>query len=114
MGYRSDIAICVPEKEYLKASKEVKEELEMSDIKKSVKLDFDKGLVFIYESIKWYDDYDHVKLILGFLKPLVRDFKQAGFIRIGEEINDIERYGDILDYNVFAEAKLNLDNLKEI
>lgn len=50
--------------------------------------------VIYWDSVKWYDGYDDVKFIRSFLE---KNNKEYYFVRVGEEIGDIEEIDNIND-----------------
>ena len=115
MGYRSDVAFAVSDKlktEALIAQVPLPEwcvaleEWGTTEIK-------NKGYS-IYElgSIKWYDDFDCVIQTRAFIEwaeqSSYQDQKEPrwGFIRIGEEREDIELEGDPEEFGVYVETNI--------
>ena len=94
MGYRSDVAYTIRFK-----NEEHRIRFMATAVLGSViKLDEfglidDETIIFRYDDVKWYDEYDYVKAH----KQLLKDAKAQGcgweFCRVGEESGDIEQDG---------------------
>lgn len=79
-------------KEFDKENKNLMELLEVAEAKES------RGVVVIkWDSLKWYPEFPEVRAINKFLWQLSNEDKPYKFIRIGEDVDDIEvgyNYGD--------------------
>jgi len=90
MGYRSEVAIMVDEN-YAKKFKGV---LVKSGMLEGADLVQEKGegvTGVFFNRIKWDSDYSGIGCIETFIDDL--DFDDFGFIRVGEEYEDIETKG---------------------
>lgn len=95
MGYRSDVAYAIrfKTKEHrirFMAAQALDPEIDLKDFN----LIDDKTILLSYDEVKWYDEDDWVKAH----RRLLEDAKEQGcawtFCRVGEEIGDIDQYGD--------------------
>jgi hypothetical protein len=107
MGYRSEVRLAMTEKVYLENEAKIKENLKDADLMHCSDVMFfvgkdkdgansdgykeEKVYYFLWESVKWYDDFDDVKAINTFVDENDEDTQ---FLRIGEEDDDIERSGN--------------------
>jgi hypothetical protein len=86
MGYYSQVALAI-HKSVLTS--------EMMDTINKAEPDLvyvrDNAAIFKWEHVKWYDSYDDITAIQKILKGL--DEEEFGFIRIGEDREDIEEIG---------------------
>jgi hypothetical protein len=99
MGYYSDVVIAV--KDPLGYNlRDILSELEL-DHEKHLK---DGYLVFVFPSMKWYDDYDVVATVMEFIHTLNED--DYGYIRVGEDTEDIEILGTPWLYNVYTSTSI--------
>jgi hypothetical protein len=57
-------------------------------------------IVWFFYGYKWYTQYSDVKAIMVWLSNL--DDNVYGFIRIGEEMDDIEFLGDPNDFDLYV------------
>jgi hypothetical protein len=114
MGYRSEVLLALKAKhikaflEYVVFSPEANELFD-SWCKISTEFqdaDNENGILFHWESIKWYDSYTSVNTVMSFLNNLIPGTTRSRFgtetsstqcdyyyIRIGEEVSDIELQG---------------------
>lgn len=95
MGYYSEVAIAMWQDDLkemfaLASSKDnALNLLKNAEIRESG----NKSVIY-WVSVKWYDDYDDVKFIRSFLE---KNNKEYYFVRVGEEIGDIEEINNIND-----------------
>ena len=87
MGYYSDVAIAVQKKDYIKLRQE-------------------KYVVLKWQSIKWYNDFEEISLIEKFLKKI----PHHDFIRIGEEMDDIEEYQGTHHYLIEVQRDISINS----
>lgn len=93
MGYYSDVAIGLREEDF-QALWEQEEEYDytiLQEIFESKRTD-DGDVVFTIEGVKWYEGFEEIKRIIDFLDGLERQEKPYSFVRIGENLEDIESY----------------------
>ncbi len=100
MGYRSQVALglCTEADQLLKANAEMIPEL-AALIKDS---ESDAPERYFWDSIKWYESFDEIDAMNRFLAFLECHDWQFGFIRLGEEENDIERMGSPSEYDMYV------------
>lgn len=105
MGYRSEVCIKFSEQAAdvlttaCKMNKHLKELVESAD-QGSIE---DHFLYFEYS--KWYDSYPEVEAIESILTEL--DEYDYGFIRIGEEYEDVEERGEPWEYDLSVQRSLS-------
>lgn len=88
MGYRSDVCLAVTKECYKEnATQALKDALK--DCYKVY--ENDRGYYFSWDNVKWYEDYPDVKVIEEFMEE---HNDSIGFVRIGEDMDDIELKGD--------------------
>lgn len=93
MGYRSEVRICLLKKNF----EELKKKCE--NLKYNLMQDFDyiddsecgPTVVFGWNWVKWYEEFDEVAAIENYLFHLDDDIPYS-FVRIGEDRDDIEEY----------------------
>ena len=105
MGYRSEVSITLLSKDYkqlIKDAEKIEDGSVKDDVfyllKESPKItehtqvsDRPKVMTLHYDWIKWYDDYPEIIWIMAHLPhPHI-------FLRVGEDINDIEQDYDVSD-----------------
>ena len=121
MGYRSDVAIVMKEKDFHTMLEEVKQtEIEWLNgwilsgynHPKSKNKPFselnpqsDDWVVLYWEWVKWYDDYQEVAFIENFLQKI----NQYDFIRIGEDDDDTEIIYKSQNYLMGVERRITFD-----
>ena len=55
-------------------------------------------VIYEWEDIKWYEGYNDIDRMMGFLQVLEND--SFAFVRIGEELTDIEIKGDPYQFDI--------------
>ena len=93
MGYRSEVAISVLEKDFnkfvkgldIEEDKDVLDLLKYGNIRKSGKV-----ITLYWDDVKWYEEYSDVNKIMNWLDKLADNDSPAKFVRIGEDQEDIE------------------------
>ena len=91
MGYRSEVAIVIGEDDFneLKRNDKVRELLKCAEIIRY--LNSSQNIISIYwDWIKWYETYEDVNIIENFLDNLQEKEHSYHFVRVGEELEDIE------------------------
>ena len=113
MGYRSDVAIAVGKYKIAEFEKMYEKECFFPVIKK-----YENYNVYYWESVKWYLDYSVIKEIMTFLEQLDWDYENKifpeelwinnhyGFMRVGEETEDIEMLGEPYEYNMYINRSI--------
>ena len=92
MGYRSQVCLSVSEE----ADKILKDNADMIPALKELLKDGDSRVAerYYWDSVKWYPSYPEIDALERFLCFMdSADDGQYGFIRLGEEEDDIERRG---------------------
>jgi len=64
-------------------------------------------VTFYWDDVKWYEDYADVKSIMGVLSKL--EDEEFGFLRIGEDDDDIERLGEPWEFELYISRNIELD-----
>ncbi len=94
MGYRSEVGLAITKDVYETAPEEVKKFLE-SDLNKE---ETEEAVLFYANYIKWYEEDMEVRATEKWLESLKLDnFDDYMFIRIGEDISDLEEHGGFCD-----------------
>lgn len=102
MGYRSNVRISTNRAGYKELFKSVSNSLNgdsFYDLFSTNGLDFydeyKDSVIFGWDYVKWYEEYDEVSIVMDTLKRL-GDKYPFEFIRVGEDDNDVDhkRYGD--------------------
>jgi len=120
MGYRSDVValLYTNKPEHLPLLKLwLTANFPMKEFENSIKW-FDRGIILKEEHVKWYSEYDEVKLFNNAVHKFVEEFCEAKgafdgayeFMRIGESDDDIESdcCGDY-DYLLSCERSIHID-----
>ena len=114
MGYRSDVGFaCVPVIKNVVETlsewdKEFKELLQCGD---DVSVTHDGRWRF--ESVKWYDSYPDVQIMENIMTMCDNhaanlSYESYGFVRIGEELDDIEMKGDTYGFDLYVNRCLEI------
>ena len=107
MGYRSEVVLKLnkPASSALNAFASMSEDIKtlLSDADTATK-DDENGHAYFWSWIKWYDSYKEVELIEEFLNVLPYD--SFGFIRLGDETDDIEQRGSPPDFNMHVNRSI--------
>ena len=98
MGYRSEIAIAIDND---LITSEFEQLLHDADLKQK----HESYTLYMYDCVKWYESYTEVSEVMSFLNNL--DDENFGFIRIGEELGDIELLGTPYDFNLNYSCKID-------
>ena len=102
MGYRSQVAIAIKKEEFQKHNTvKLSEALKDCDLVEQGNDHF----TFIWEDVKWYPNYADVALIEAVLDEI--DDPNYGFVRIGEDDNDIEKKGEYWEYGLNVSVSLS-------
>jgi hypothetical protein len=120
MGYTSDVAIAIHKDlqgEFLTFLNTEKVMAEIFGNMAYFNLDKDyKGeghWLFTANDIKWYafDDFEHILVFEKFMDAMDEKFEhdaQYRFVRIGEEIDDVERRGDWWESNLHVRRSIQV------
>ena len=103
MGYRSEVVIAVTEDHVDRMSKF------LADADKVAKNDF--GTYFYFKNVKWYSDYEDVQKTMEALSYIPED--EYGFLRTGEDTDDIECQGNPYDFGLWVNVSLSLPDCLE-
>jgi len=103
MGYRSVLAIAIKKKAFEKHVGEAIKDFKTCDSIKQTK----DTVTFYWDGVKWYEDYEDVKSVMGVLAKLEEE--DYGFLRVGEDDEDIERLGDPYDFELYLSRSISLD-----
>ena len=103
MGYRSRVAIALSDdaretiKSAMKLDKNLRELVDYSDE------DLAHGRIY-FSDIKWYEGYPEIDAMESFLNQL--DEEGYGFIRIGEDHDDVEEKGEPYTYEMYVSREI--------
>lgn len=118
MGYYSDVAIAVQKKDYFKLKQEISSLFSDSELKNKslnlieaaqkteIQIDKEKYVVLKWQSIKWFNDFEEISFIEKFLKKI----PHHDFIRIGEEMDDIEEYQGTHHYLIEVQRDISINS----
>ena len=106
MGYRSDVRIRTTKKGFEILEKEIQNKLKEKNLtedynllkvaKITVTIEDGKDAVTIdWECIKWYQGYKDVDIVMSSLSTLAEENIDYQYMRIGEEIADIEEIWNV-------------------
>lgn len=118
MGYRSQVAFALDKGLYLKYH------MLMQKFPKTLstgkRLEHENAYYWFFDDWKWYPNYEEVKCIEDFIDTLEKESDQNseliqekdayvgyGFLRIGEDIEDIEMRGDSYDYALWIQREID-------
>ena len=108
MGYRSDVVLKLnrPAASALDAFASMSEDIKtlLSDADVATK-DDENGHTYQWSWVKWYDSYKEIGLIEEFMNVLPHD--SFGFIRLGEETDDIEHRGSPSDFDMYVSRSID-------
>ena len=106
MGYRSEVALAldVYASSTLEALANVSEEVRtlLSDADTATKTE--DGHRYLWSWVKWYDMYKEVQLIDELL--CILPCESYGFIRLGEETDDIEHRGSPCEFDMYVSRSI--------
>ncbi len=114
MGYRSEVAFAVGPPlvdkflAVMAASEKVRDLIKWDDKnKEGIRFDYyEKGDIFVFlPSVKWYEGYEAVDKIMEFINNASEDMNEEEwirFVRIGEELDDIEQMGYYNDDKIYV------------
>jgi hypothetical protein len=103
MGYRSDVCIKVSNNYKLGLAVVLNQKFEATT-SLADNVDYYDGNTFYITSVKWYEGYRDIDCVMEFLKTLPDE--EYGFIRIGEDIEDIEELGEPWDFDMFVSREI--------
>ena len=121
MGYRSDVAIAIHKDlqgeflTFLKTEKLMSEIFgDMSDFTLDKDFQGEGHWLFTCNSVKWYtnfDDYKDIQLFEDFMDAMDKRSETEGkyrFLRVGEEIEDIEYRGDWWESEIYVKREIQV------
>lgn len=110
MGYYSKVVIAVNKEQYLKDSILTKN-LPISVLKLADHhYNNDYGYFWVFDSWKWYQSYPEVKSVTSYINSLageeliINGSSPYCFIRVGEDIGDIDTQGDYHEFGLGVET----------
>jgi hypothetical protein len=71
------------------------------------KVECEDHIKFIFDSYKWSSHFPQVCSVIVFLETL--EHEDYGFIRIGEEHNDIETEGEYWEFGMDIKVEIDFD-----
>ena len=116
MGYRSDVGFaCDPiVKQVIETMGEWDKEFkELLDYGEDLASGHDQGR-YRWESVKWYESYPDVQVIENIMVMCDNcdinglAYDSYGFIRIGEELDDVEMKGDTCAFDLYVNRSLDI------
>ena len=122
MGYRSDVAIAIHKDlqgdflTFLNTEKLMAQIFgDMSDFNLDKDYQGEGHWLFTADQIKWYTDWDdfyaHITMFEKFMDAMDEKFDHDAkyrFIRIGEEIDDVERRGDWYASDIYVRRSIQV------
>ena len=101
MGYRSDVCLRVEPHvvEVIDAAKMMCDDLRAA-FANAVINGNSNCTDFRWDSVKWYDGYKDVDAVMSLLHSLPDE--DYGMIRIGEEVGDVEYYGEPSEFDMYV------------
>ena len=107
MGYRSEVVIAIdnryknyqlicPNVGYTFLEKLSDEKIQREDY-----------VIYLFSSIKWYDVYKDISNVHKYLIELKEQNIDYGFLRLGEEVGDIEEEGNPGNYDLWVSQQIN-------
>ena len=100
MGYRSEVVVKFSEKAsevvkvFYKMDKQIKELIDAADTKCA---DFSS---IHWGWIKWYDNFEDITAFMDMLDQIGDE--NYGMIRLGDDVNDVEHYGDPSSFDMYV------------
>ena len=129
MGYYSDVAIAIRKRDAKRLFDEVAKRPDEDIVKWFVSNRMEEfnindadpnpdGVqVLRWYGVKWYDEFEEVQYIMNFIRSL--GYGNYEFMRIGEDVDDVEREGEIAykkdkdcvysDYVLYLEREICFD-----
>jgi len=108
MGYRSQVGFVV--------GKETYNEKVTSDLKEALKdcdyiTENEHAYYFTWDSVKWYEDNEHVKTIQQFVED---NYDNAGLVIVGEYDDDNREIGSPYNFDLSLKREVYVPESKEI
>ncbi|MGN0992946.1 MAG: hypothetical protein ACI4PE_03405 [Bacilli bacterium] len=94
MGYRSEVAIAMKKSDYEELVERAKinnrqDVIDLIDYGE-VRNPSDNVVILYWDWVKWYQDNEDVQYIENYLIEIQENGKPYSFVRLGEELSDIE------------------------
>jgi hypothetical protein len=103
MGYRSEVALALSKEAYNNMPENVKNAFNEIGWK-NPNSENENSVIFYNDWIKWYESDNEINLIENFISNL--EDKHFGFIRLGEDNEDIEFKGKYFDFGISFVRKI--------
>ena len=118
MGYYSNVAITLYEEDFetliRRAAEEATGALDLIKYASLYKDDTHNTITMNWSSVKWYEGYGDVGFIMSFIRS---GDTQYHFIRIGEEVGDVEEENNDEDWmlcdSTYVEQYINMESAGE-
>lgn len=115
MGYRSDVVIAVDNRVY---TKHFLTNTVPNLLRETAHSNAHDAMYWYFEKTTWYDTDSEVNKVTRFLYRLEdessQDFREPyGFLRIGEEWDDIEQLGNCSEYDIEFVRSINFPHFDE-
>ena len=107
MGYRSNVKLALKKQVYYDNQASILESIKDCD---SIS-ETEEAYFFLWESVKWYESYEDVKAITKLMSSLKSE--DFGFMRIGEDKDDIEEAGEPYEYDIYLVRQFFNENEDE-
>jgi len=101
MGYRSVVKLALRKQAYYDNKANLLESIKDCDIISET----DEAYFFLWEDVKWYPSYGDVKAVEEVMDSLKEE--EYGFMRIGEETNDVEEKGEPWEYGIYMNREFS-------
>lgn len=111
MGYRSEVTLGVDKKLYQKYKSKVSNpSLLREALEECEAIHESEGyFLFCWSWVKWYPDYGDVRVVEELIDLIEEEDEEGyGFIRVGEERDDIEVRGEIHLYDISTSTSINI------
>ncbi len=106
MGYRSEVVVKFSDnavkvvKKFYELDKQIKQLIDDSENS----IGWEQIQALNWDWIKWYDDDEAIMAFMAMLDQLGDE--NYGMIRLGEESNDVEYYGNTCDFEMYVERNI--------
>jgi hypothetical protein len=105
MGYRSEVVLALSKEVYMEYAV-LSKTLPKLLLREAPTVIESRGYYWKFGGIKWYDTYPRVIEVDEFFDKLEIE-KDYAFVRIGEEITDIEEKGDCYHFDIYPRASID-------
>ena len=112
MGYRSQVTIGFKKETFTKFVGKNKEYFKDCD----QILEDKENVIFVWEHVKWYDNYEDVKGIMKVVEDAIEGCPKCGvgFMRVGEEAGDIESTGEPYEFSIYSNTVIEIPELDSV